>query len=178
MPVLPEQLPEPGRARERQDIAVADAVISAEVEQLRRSHARTTFELALSCPRVWIQMHELWLRRLLRHLVKNAIRANADAPTPLTVRIGTMRQAGMVELWVCDNGRGVRPEIAALLFNRPIPQSNQQSDERFGRGLLLVRHIVELHGGQVWLKKNVSGENVCFAFSIPEATATELVFSR
>jgi GAF domain-containing protein len=178
MPVLPEQLPEPGRARERQDIAVADAVISAEVEQLRRSHARTTFELALSCPRLWIQMHELWLRRLLRHLVKNAIRANADAPTPLTVRIGTMRQAGMVELWVCDNGRGVRPEIAALLFNRPIPQSNQQSDERFGRGLLLVRHIVELHGGQVWLKENVPGENVCFAFSIPEATATALVFSR
>jgi signal transduction histidine kinase len=44
--------------------------------------------------------------------------------------------------------------------------------------LLLVRHIVELHGGQVWLKENTPGESVCFAFSIPEATATALVFSR
>jgi GAF domain-containing protein len=178
MPVLPEQLPEPGRARERHDIAIADAVIRAEVEQLQRSHARTQFELTLTCPRVWIQMHELWLRRLLRHLVKNAIRANGNEPTPLTVRIGTVRQAGMVELWVCDNGCGVRPEIATLLFNRPIPHSNERSDERFGRGLLLVRHIVELHGGQVWLKENVPGESVCFAFSIPEATSTDLVFSR
>ncbi|MCE7983003.1 MAG: GAF domain-containing protein [Caldilinea sp. CFX5] len=183
MPVLPEQLPEPGRARERQDIAIADAVIRAETEQLQRSHAGVRLELALNCPQVWIQMHELWLRRLLRHLVKNAIRANVQAATPFTVQISTSQQGGMVELCVRDNGRGVRPEIAALLFNRPIPHTsgpgnNERSDERFGRGLLLVRHIVELHGGHVWLKDNIPGENVCFAFTIPEATTTELVFNR
>ena len=178
MPVLPEQLPEPGRVHERQDISPPDAVIRAEMEQLRRAHSRVDFCLELSCPQLYIQMHELWLRRLLRHLVKNAIRANATQPTPLTLQIGTQQQAGLIEIWVRDNGCGVRPEIAHLLFNRPIPYANAKRDERFGRGLLLVRHIVELHGGQVWLKTNSPGESVCFAFRIPQALIDTPEFSR
>lgn len=169
MPVLPEQLPEPGRAHERQDSAPPDAVIRAEVEQLRRVHPGVHFCLELACPQLYIQMHDLWLRRLLRHLIKNAIRANATLSTPLTLRIGTQQQADMIEIWVLDNGCGVRPEIVHLLFNRQIPYANARRDERFGRGLLLVRHIVELHGGQVWLKSNQPGESVCFAFRIPQA---------
>lgn len=178
MPVLPEQLPEPGRARERQDVAVADAVIRAEVEQLQRAHALVHFELALACPQLRIQMHQLWLRRLLRHLVKNAVRANAQRAATLTISIGTRQQGDRIEIWVRDNGHGVKPAIAAQLFNRPVLHTNDQSDERFGRGLLLVRHIVELHGGQVALKENIPGENVCFAFSVPVAVASDLLFSR
>lgn len=171
LPVLPEQLPEPGRARERQDNCLPDAVIRAEIEQLRRAHPQTDFQVEPFCPGVLIQMHELWLRRLLRHLVKNAIRANAsgEKPSALTVCIGTRQQPGMVEIWVSDNGRGVRPEIEMLLFHRPVPQPQGQFDERFGRGLLLVRHIVELHGGRVWLKENMPGVRVCFAFCLPQA---------
>ena len=170
MPVLPEQLPEPGQARSRQHVALVDAVIRAECENLRRAHGQVIFELELTCPVVLIQMHDLWLRRLLRHLVKNAIRANQAEPTPLTVIIGTNQQPGQVEIWVRDTGRGVRPEIEGLLFNRPIPHAQERAQEPFGRGLLLVRHIVELHGGQVWLKENRPGDNVCFAFCIPQAT--------
>ncbi|MEZ4732661.1 MAG: GAF domain-containing sensor histidine kinase [Caldilineaceae bacterium] len=170
MPVLPEQLPEPSRARERQESCLPDAVIRAELQQLRRVHGQVTFCLELTCPGLLIQMHDLWLRRLLRHLVKNAIRANEQSLMALTITIGTTQQPGMVEVWVQDNGRGVRPEIATLLFNRPIPHTQERLDERFGRGLLLVRHIVELHGGQVWLKENQPGEQVCFAFCLPQAT--------
>jgi len=170
MPVLPEHLPEPGRARERQDTCLPDAVIRAELQQLRRIHTPIHFHLELTCPGLLIQMHDLWLRRLLRHLVKNAIRANEQSLTALTITIGTTQQPGMVEVWVQDDGRGVRPEIETLLFNRPIPHTQERLDERFGRGLLLVRHIVELHGGQVWLKANQPGEQVCFAFCIPQAT--------
>lgn len=170
MPVLPEQLPEPGQARERQDNCLPDAVIRAEIQQLRRIHTQTAFQLELVCPGLLIQMHDLWLRRLLRHLVKNAIRANGENAATLTVTVGTTPRPGMVEIWVSDNGRGVRPEIEHMLFNRPIPHTQGRADERFGRGLLLVRHIVELHGGRVWLKENKPGENVCFAFCIPQTT--------
>jgi len=170
MPVLPEHLPEPGRARERQDTCLPDAVIRAELQQLRRIHTPIHFHLELTCPGLLMQMHDLWLRRLLRHLVKNAIRANEQSLTALTITIGTAQQPGMVEVWVQDDGRGVRPEIETLLFNRPIPRDGDHTNKRFGRGLLLVRHIVELHGGQVWLKANQPSEQVCFAFCIPQAT--------
>ncbi len=169
MPILPEQSPDAGRARERQDRCLPDAVLRAEIEQLRRVHARVNLGLALGCPGLYIQMHDLWLRRLLRHLVKNAIRANDHPTDTVDVIIGTRHQSNMIEIWVRDNGRGVRPEIESLLFNRPIPHAHERINERLGRGLLLVRHIVELHGGHVWLKENSPGDNVCFAFSIPQA---------
>ncbi len=169
MPVLPEQSPEAGRARERQDRCPPDAVLRAEIEQLRRVHGQVIFGLDLACPGLHIQMHDLWLRRLLRHLVKNAIRANDQLPDPVKVIIGTQHRPGILEIWVRDNGRGVRPEIESLLFNRPIPHARERINERLGRGLLLVRHIVELHGGQVWLKENSPGDNVCFALTIPQA---------
>ncbi len=172
MPVLPEQSPAPGWARQREDICPPDAVLRAEIDQLQRMHSKVQFSVALACPGVLIQMHELWLRRLLRHLAKNAIRANASQADTLQVRVLTQEQRGMIEICVYDNGRGVRPEIESLLFNRPIPHVQERMDERFGRGLLLVRHIVELHGGQVRLKENNPGSNVCFAFSVPQALPT------
>ncbi|MEZ4866655.1 MAG: GAF domain-containing sensor histidine kinase [Caldilineaceae bacterium] len=167
MPMLPEQLPEPGATPKPQDYCWPDLVIHAEVENLRHTHRRARFHLDLTCPGVEIQMHELWLRRLLRHLVKNATAANSHALAPLEIVIGTRQRAHSVEISVQDNGRGVRPEIEKMLFNRPIPHRGEREHERMGRGLLLVRHIVELHGGQAWLHSNRPGEAVCFCFSAP-----------
>ncbi|MBX3009936.1 MAG: GAF domain-containing protein [Caldilineaceae bacterium] len=169
MPVLPGQLPEPGRALAPQDICAPDPITRSEVEQLHRIHQQVRFQLELNCTTLRIQMHELWLRRLLRHLIKNAVRANQQLAHELVLAVGTRRNDGMVEIWVRDNGSGIPPEIAAILFNRPIPYSKEQWGERFGRGLLLVRHIVEQHGGSVRLTENLPGKSVCFTLSIPEA---------
>ncbi|MCX6045837.1 MAG: GAF domain-containing protein [Chloroflexi bacterium] len=169
MPVLPEQPLLPGQSMELKNPPILDGVIRSEAEKLRRDHAMVNFILQTRCADIRTGMHEQWLRQVIRNLVKNSIRANPGLPRRLEVVIGTEVQATMTEIWVQDNGRGVRPEIEKLLFNRPIPHTAERSEERSGRGLVWVRHIVELHGGKVWLKQNRLEEGACFAFSIPRA---------
>lgn len=169
MPVLPEQPLLPGQSIELKNAPLLDGVIRSEAEKLRRDHATINFVLQTGCPGIRAGMHEQWLRQLLRNLVKNAINANRDLPGKLEVTIGTELQDALTEIWVQDNGRGVRPEIEKLIFNRPIPHKGIRSEERSGRGLVWVRHIVELHGGTVRLKWNALEEGACFAFSIPQA---------
>lgn len=168
MPELPERLLN-GEVQQRLDRCYPDRVINAEVADLRRKHSRVQFHLALECPAVEAYIHEQWLRRLLRHLVLNAVRANEGEAGELIITIGTQLTNDMIEIWVRDNGRGIRPEIVDSIFKRPIQHINERSQERHGRGLLLVHHIVELHGGKSWIKGNEVGQGACIAFAIPQA---------
>jgi len=167
MPELPERIPTPENGHSSSDRCPVDLVINAELNALRRKHGAGQFATATHCLGIDVCMHEQWLRRLLRHLVLNAVRANQQPTQPLTITIGTQLHQHMVEVWVKDNGRGVRPEIVTQLFNRPIEHQGERSHERHGRGLLLVRHIVELHGGRAWLKVDEPGPGACIAFTIP-----------
>lgn len=167
MPSLPEQPLLPGQTVELKNAALIDEVIHAEAEQLRRTHAATTIRVQANAGGIRASIHEQWLRRLLRHLVKNAVKANQAELRPLEIIISTEVQAALVEVSVQDNGRGVRPGIENSLFNRPVPHVGERSDERSGRGLVLVRHIVELHGGSARLKWNKPDQGTCFVFSIP-----------
>ena len=75
----------------------------------------------------------------------------------------------MAAISVEDNGKGIRPEIESLLFHRPIAHTGTRATERHGRGLLLVRYVIELHGGRVWLDWSKPGEGARFTFSVPLA---------
>ena len=167
MPELPERVTDTAQ-RGHIDSSIVDRVISAELIDFRSKHGRVHFRLDLQCPARKAYIHEQWLRRLLRHLVLNATRANEQEADALIITIGTQVNLGMIEIWVQDNGRGIRPEIVNFLFKRPIPHIHERSQERHGRGLLLVHHIVELHGGKTWIKHNEPGQGACIAFTIPQ----------
>ena len=166
MPPLPDPAASHVAAPYERFTVPIDQLVAAEVDVMRRQHGGVIFALETSCPQIEAKIHEQWLRRLLRHLVVNSISAN-QGERDLVITVGTEVQHGHVEIWVKDNGRGIRPEIESYLFHRPVPHAEERKEERHGRGLLLVRHIVELHGGTVKLKWNEVGEGVCVAFTMP-----------
>lgn len=172
MPPLPEPLINASQSLAERDVVPLDRVIEAEIAAMQRRHGGVTFVWLPGCSDIpgctetEVQIHEQWLRRLLRHLVVNSVVANRDQAA-LTITMGTSTQGERAEVWVEDNGRGIRPEIANYLFYRPVPHTGIRHEERHGRGLLLVRHIAEMHNGHAWLKWNHVGKGVCIAFTIP-----------
>ena len=163
LPELPKQPPVPGHGLRFRDACPLDMVIAAEVNHLRDIYSTVSFRKDLNCNGIWVAMHRQWLRRLLRHLIRNAVNAISPEEEERIVTVRTRAQDSMVSVQVEDKGKGVRPEIIPLLFKRPIPHE----DDRQGCGLLVVRFVVEQHGGQAGLVRTQPGQGACFAFSIP-----------
>lgn len=107
------------------------------------------------------------LQQVLFNLVENAIKYGR---TDGTVTIdGCTNSAGHVELWVQDNGPGIPPEAKERVFERFYRADRARSRETGGTGLGLsiVKHIVQAHGGEVWVKSEL-GQGATFYFTLPE----------
>jgi len=109
-------------------------------------------------------------RRRLQQVVVNLV-ANAIKFTPahgeITMRV---RAAGDVcEVSVEDNGPGIPADVVPQLFQRYTRGPNTTADAGgTGLGLLIVREIVEAHGGSVGVESQ-PGQGSRFWFRVPTA---------
>jgi signal transduction histidine kinase len=62
---------------------------------------------------------------------------------------------------------GIEPEHSWRIFGL-FAQLNPGSDGS-GLGLALVKKIVELHQGKIWLESKGKGHGCCFCFTLPSA---------
>ena len=75
------------------------------------------------------------------------------------------------EVSVLDDGPGIPPEILPTLFQRYTRAPNESADAGgTGLGLLIVREIVEAHGGTVGVD-STPGQGSRFWFRIPASEA-------
>ncbi|MCR9224665.1 MAG: PAS-domain containing protein [Hyphomonas sp.] len=104
-----------------------------------------------------IEADETRIRQILFNLMSNALRFTDPGGT---VTISAERMGDTAKLTVKDNGRGIPAEDQATRFD-----SFTSSDRRgAGLGLSLVKHFVQLHGGNVGIKSRPGGgtEVVCW----------------
>jgi PAS domain S-box-containing protein len=105
------------------------------------------------------------LVEVLQNLINNAAKFMGDQPQP-TVEIGMDSDDAnqMPVFFVRDNGIGIDPQYHDRifgLFNRLDP-----SVEGTGIGLALVKRIIEMHGGRIWIESK-PGEGSTFYFTLP-----------
>jgi signal transduction histidine kinase len=106
------------------------------------------------------------LRQVVWHLVSNAIKF-----TPEGGRVGLRvdKTRSSAQFTVTDNGAGIAPEFLPLLFE-PFQQQDTSTTRQhggLGLGLSLVRHIVELHGGEVTAESDGAGHGATFQVRLP-----------
>jgi two-component system sensor histidine kinase GlrK len=101
--------------------------------------------------------------QVLRNLLGNALKFT---PRGGTVVISARSEEHTVIISVADTGPGIPNEHAAVIFDkfRQVPGSAKVPGT--GLGLAIVKHIIEAHGGTIWVHSE-SGRGSTFSFQLP-----------
>jgi PAS domain S-box-containing protein len=106
------------------------------------------------------------LQQVIWNLVSNAVKFTEKGGR---VKLEIGREGSAVTLSVSDTGRGIDPDFLPFVFER-FKQADSSTSRRFGGlglGLAVVRHIVELHGGQVFASSPGQGRGATFKIVVP-----------
>jgi two-component system phosphate regulon sensor histidine kinase PhoR len=107
------------------------------------------------------------LANIVCNLLENAIKYSREA---VTIRIDyRMREDGMVQITVADNGIGIAKADQRYVFDK-FYRSESAKDKAIpgiGLGLSYVKLLVEAHGGSISLD-STEGEGTTFTIVIPQ----------
>lgn len=102
------------------------------------------------------------LRRVFQNLIANAIKYTPRGK----VRIGALelRDQGVVECWVSDNGAGIPEDLLEKVFEEL--ETDSKNEGGLGLGLAIVKTFIEAHGGRVSVESK-QGFGSKFQFTLP-----------
>ena len=107
------------------------------------------------------------LVQVVSNLVNNAVKYSPDGGT---VTLSTRSEGDFALVSVTDTGVGIPPDEIGHVFERfrRVRSGAAQSIPGTGLGLTIVKQIVEMHGGKIWVESAV-GHGSAFHFTLPLA---------
>lgn len=168
-----------------------EEVIGPPVERLLAQAERSTLtlsvEIAADLPLALVDGERIQL--VVTNLVHNAIkftppggtiavraRAGRAGEVPASARQGTPLVSGgwqVIIIQVTDSGVGIPARDLPRVFERFYKADRARGSGGTGLGLSIARHLVESHGGHIWVESE-EGVGSTFSFSLPVAEAASL----
>ncbi|MEK7798063.1 MAG: ATP-binding protein [Nitrospirota bacterium] len=104
------------------------------------------------------------LFQVMDNLIRNALKFSAEGRSP-ELEIGAQGTGRETALFVRDNGIGIPPADKERIFE-PFERLGHQQAPGMGIGLAIVKKIIELYQGRVWVETE-PGEGATFFFTLP-----------
>src|SRR5713101_2488852 len=104
------------------------------------------------------------LFQVLDNLVRNALKFSVDGRPP-DVEIGVVKRANETVLFVRDNGIGIPSSEQERIF-KPFERLGHKDVPGTGIGLAIVKKIIELYQGRVWVESEPE-KGTTFFFTLP-----------
>ncbi len=114
------------------------------------------------------------LQQVIWNLLTNALKFTPSGGQ-VTVTVRATSRGAIVE--VHDTGQGIDPEFLPHVFER-FRQADSSTSRRqggLGLGLAIVRHLVELHGGEVTAHSDGAERGATFTVRLPLVTNRETI---
>jgi PAS domain S-box-containing protein len=111
------------------------------------------------------------LQQVIWNLLSNAVKFTHQGGH---ISVTLAHTESKVEVTVVDNGQGIRPEFLPYVFDRfrQADSSSRRKHGGLGLGLAIVRHLVELHGGTVYVFSDGEGTGATFRVELPVPAPT------
>ena len=146
------------------------SVIKESTNLYSKRENKKIFRLNLHSEICDIQADEKKLRQVFNNLIKNALDATSNTPSPaINIKTNKMEinNEPYIELIISDNGQGLEPSIAGNVFE---PYVTTKSKGK-GLGLAIVKHIIEEHRGHIELQnREAQGASVIITLPLFQST--------
>jgi two-component system phosphate regulon sensor histidine kinase PhoR len=114
-------------------------------------------------PEFWADYRKI--KTAIEHLIENAIKFT---PIGGKVNVEVLKVGDEIKVCVTDTGVGIAKDKLSQVFT-PFYQLEEpitKETKGIGLGLSLVKHIIETHGGKIWVESEV-GKGSSFYFTLP-----------
>lgn len=107
------------------------------------------------------------LKRVFQNLISNAIKYQRVGIDPQIQISAVTNSKGNWQFEVRDNGMGIKEKDIPTAFQLFRQLHPRETYEGMGLGLSIVRRVVELHGGEIWVRSEY-GEGTSFFFTLDD----------
>ena len=162
---------ESGRVILRRERLRPAEVLSGALDRLRPQISRAGLTLRNEVPDELpdIDADRARVEQVMLNLVHNSIKFT---PAGGTITVSARAEPSAIVVTVADTGVGVAPDEIPRLFERFYKADRARSSEGTGLGLAIAKHIVQVHGGSIWLESS-PGAGSRFFFTLPRARDAE-----
>jgi PAS domain S-box-containing protein len=115
---------------------------------------------------VWVMGDLVRLSQVISNLLTNAAKYTR---TPSRIRLTLRREGGGASVSVVDPGEGIAPDLLPRIFDLFVQGDHAlaRSQGGLGIGLTLVKRLVEMHDGTVWVASEGPGRGSEFTVRLP-----------
>lgn len=141
-------------AEPRREVVDLAAIVRDGVERLdtARPGRGPALELVAPATPLWVRANESGIAQLIENLLENAIKFSPPGGR-IRVAVADLPANGTVLISVADEGPGVPDAEKERVFERFHQTSTGRAvgNRGVGLGLSICRHIVDAHGGVIWV---------------------------
>ena len=130
-----------------------------------------SIELEIPPRAVMVHADSLRVTQILRNLLSNAIKYNVEGGW---IRLALAAGEGWASVEIRDGGIGMSEDELRVLFQPYTRGSSQRRIKGVGLGVVIVKKLVESHGGTVRVTSE-PGHGSTFVFTLPLAVAADPV---
>ncbi|MBV6626328.1 MAG: response regulator [Rivularia sp. (in: Bacteria)] len=143
-------------------------IIKAAIETVRLAANAKSLEIItdFSVENVFVEGDANRLQQIFWNLFSNAVKFT---PSGGKVYVQSELNNDCARVKVRDTGKGINPEFLPYVFDyfRQENSSSTRNTGGLGLGLAIVRHLVELHGGNIQVESPGIGKGTTFTVDIP-----------
>lgn len=124
---------------------------------------KLTVEVQPGLPQMFCDRQRI--AEVIQNLLENAINYMGDQVQP-RIRFGMREDGDIHTFFVQDNGIGIDEKYHHVIFG--LFNKLDAKSQGTGVGLALVKRIVEVHGGRVWVESEGAGRGSRFCFTVEQ----------
>ena len=132
-------------------------------EVVRTIHVPNHIEIVFKNEMPKVYGNDFRFKQLFQNLIQNSIKFN-DKENGF-VEIGSNENENEIEFYIKDNGIGINERYQSKIFD--LFSKLENNDQSSGIGLSIVKKIIDLYGGKIWLESQES-RGTTFYFILPK----------